>query len=250
MRNLVTTVPILLSIVAGGCAPPESEPPLPPDSDQPTTSQVADLRVLVRGYEHALVDSDRAALAGIVSREVVAHTLARGMDLGSFLDKQRSALQRTFALGDGQYPSLEVAEVTREGESLRAVLRRAGTLLPKPFYFVAEDGGYRLNLARPGFSTTPPDGALFGSDNYQVHNKNWGGDPVGIMCAGGQSVGLKAGETKSIRCTNTCGWFSGSTFARSPNANNVLKKCDWNWFGDDVIVSFWEFDGWTCADFC
>jgi hypothetical protein len=58
------------------------------------------------------------------------------------------------------------------------------------------------------------------------------------------SVG--GGQTTLVSCYNNCGIFSGSEFF----GGDMLRKCDWNWFGDDVIIDYRRAGGWDCVSYC
>lgn len=230
---------------------PSAEPDVAPPVGVTAAPTAADLQPTVDVIARAVFTRDVAAFDGSLSNEVHAQMSAKGYDAATFLDKQRGALQRTLRLAENDHTNLLVTGVETEGDAFRVTLRAQDKDLAKALYFVREDGAYKLNFGAPGFSKAPPEGALFGKDNYTIHNVNiYGNGPTTLECyqGGGQYKPFTVAATKSMKvaCENTCGWFSGSTFA----GNGVVRKCDWNWWGDDVIINLLDYGGWHCNDPC
>jgi hypothetical protein len=221
------------------------------ETDAPVASIEADLQASLDVFSHAIGEQDALSFETILSSEVLAQIVARGYDVPSFLEKQRSAIWRTLDLEQDQPVELQVANSQAAGDAVRVGLRANGKELTKPLYFVLEGGSYRINFGAPGFSNTPPDGALFGKDNYQVHNVNiFGNAATTLECYQGggkyKSFTVAATKTVSVACENQCGWFSGSTFA----GNDFVRRCDWNWWGADVVINLLAQGGWFCNDPC
>lgn len=236
--------------IAVGCS--VQAPEIEPDTEHTSTSHQA-VQVLVDEYVGSLVRHDVATLEKIVSSEIRARSTERRIDLPSFLEKQRAAMMRTFDLAEGEQPVFEVTEVADEGEAVRVTLALRGDELKKPFYFVREDGGLKLNIAPPGFSKSAPDGTLFGRESYAVRNQNlYGNPPVTISCHREDGtagyVTVAPGERRSVDCDDTCGWWAGSTFWAA--YNGPVRRCDWNFWGDDVYINWLAYGGWDCNDYC
>jgi hypothetical protein len=246
-------VALLVSTALVGCAAESEESAKTADAPAaaaPIGQSTAELQAQIDGFTKAVVERDAAALSGIVSKEIHARIGERGTDLGGFLEKQRSTLMRTFSLAEGERPAFEIAEVLPEGDAVRVTLRFRGEDLKKPFYFVRENGALRVNIAPPGFAKAAPDGALFGRSNYQIHNVNIRGNaPFTLSCYGlaGGTVTVAAQSTKKVSCIDNCGFWSGTQF-QGPNGR--IKSCDWNSWGDDVIINLLDADGWRCNDGC
>ncbi|CAN5909030.1 hypothetical protein BH11MYX4_BH11MYX4_56920 [soil metagenome] len=241
---------LLLSTLAVGCASQTSESleeSASPPATAPVGQSTSELQQQVNAFTQAVFARDVQALSGIVSSEVHARAGQRGMDVGAFLERQRAAIMRTFDLKEGEVPQFEVAEALAEGDAVRVTLRLRGEELKKPFYFVRESGALRLNIAPPGFAKATPGGALFGRSNYQVHNVNIPGNAnAQISCDGGNLI-IGPRSTKSVSCVDHCGYWSGTGFQMG---YGNPKYCDWNAWGDDVIINLLDVGGFHCNDGC
>ena len=216
----------------------------------------AEARKKVDVYVHALIDRDVAALEKLVSKEVVDHTAARGMDLTQLLGKQRSALVNTLHVKEGELPQIDVVDAVEDGDAIRATLSFQGEELKKPFYLVREGGELKVNAAPPGFSKSPLDGSEFGSSNYTVRNDMIPGNQNFIVsCFQGKTstgqfkpfrqVSVPPKTSLKVSCVDACGWWSGTIFS---DGNRSLY-CDWNSWGADVILGVYG-GPWGCADYC
>lgn len=238
---------LLLSTVAVGCAsqtsdlPEESAPPAPAVAESKS-----ELQQQIDAFTKAVFAHDVPTLSGIVSSEIHARGEQRGMKIEGFLERQKKAIVSTFDLKEGEIPAFEVAEAIPEGDATRVTLRFRGEELKKPFYFVREEGALKLNIAPPGFAKAKPDGALFGKSNYQVHNVNiYGNGSTFISCDGATLIST-AQSTKKMTCVDHCGWWSGTAF----QVGERVKYCDWNSWGDDVIINLLDSGGFHCNDGC
>lgn len=257
--KLSTFLALPVAALAIACsAAPGNEPTDPAPVGTTTAPTASDLEPTVTAFAQAVSERNEAAFEATLSDEVRAQMRAKGYDTPAFLAKQRAAILSTLGLADSDHISLDVVSVESEGDGLRVILASQGKELTKPLYFVKEDGTYKLNFGAPGFSKAPPVGALYGKDNYTVHNVNiYGNGPVNLQCYQGGSGAasyknfiVQASQTIKVACENSCGWFSGSTFARVGGGSAVIKKCDWNWWGDDVIISLFDYGGFHCNDGC
>ena len=249
-------MPVLVSLLAGGL-PAAGAETLPPPPGAASAELRADVQRQVDAFINAILDDDQAAFAGVVSGEVLERGAQRDIDLGRLLQKKRGSLQRTFRLAKGERPSFQVDEVLVQGDVLRVTLRHRGQELSKPFYFVREKDGFKLNILPPGFTEEVPQEALFGTENYTVHNLNIYGNPAFVLrCYRGSGtpdgvISVPANSTRKISCRDACGWYAGTIF-QDYYGNAPALRCDWNWFGDDVIIDrvYGGGAGWYCADYC
>lgn len=237
----------LFSAFAVGCAAPSEGPS---EETAPTSAAVAEskseLQLQIDAFTNAVFTHDVTALSGIVSGEIHARGTQRGMTIETFLDRQKKAIVSTFELKEGEIPQFEVAEAIPDGDGTRVTLRFRGEDLKKPFYFVREDGALKLNIAPPGFSRLQPQGALFGRSNYQVHNVNIRGNANTFISCDGATLSSAPQSTKSMSCVDHCGWWSGTAF----QVGERVKYCDWNSWGDDVIINLLDSGGFHCNDGC
>jgi hypothetical protein len=255
-KTAFVTLPVLVCLLAAGPSARSAETQPPPPGTASAALR-ADVQRQVDAFIAAILDDDQAAFSGLVTGEVLEHGAKRGIDLPRLLQKQRGALARTFRLTNGERPTFQVDDVLIQGDVLRVTLRYRGAELKKPFYFVRDGAGYKLSILPPGFSQAPPKEALFGSDNYTIENLNIYGNPAfTLRCYRGSGnpdgvITVPAASTRKISCRNACGWFSGSIF-QDYYGNAPAQRCDWNWFGDDVIIDalYGGYAGWYCADHC
>jgi hypothetical protein len=238
---------LLVWMVTAGCGGGTAS------SDSTETEELtAELQVKFNSYGRALLERDVAALEGLLSHEIKNRSTEMGSDLSGFADKMRSSMLKEFA----SMPSAEafgeefrVSEVSKEGDAVRVRVEFQGKLLEKPFFFVFEDGEYKLNVRRAGFSTPLPEGSAGSRDNYLIvdtapYSQGVYGNTM--WCNGGTVYVPQAGSAY-VSCNNTCGyWFAGSTFALSLGERN----CDYNTWGADVYISAGAPGGFYCNDPC
>lgn len=219
----------------------EVAPPVPTDQ---SAAERAAVQATIDAYVSSVVDRQLEPLSSIVSDEILTHGTKRGIELETFLERQRASLFRTFQLSEDARPRFEVADVVAEGQILRVTLRFRGETLKKPFYLVREAGELKLNIAKPGFSR-----ALRSTSSYQVRNNNHVSGSATMLCVG-NSIMVQGAHTGTVSCTDTCGWWSGTDFAMAGSDHS--EKCDWNSWGDDVIIDglYGGFYGWYCNDNC
>jgi len=237
---------LLFSTVAAGCAAQTSDSASEEGAPELLENK-SELQQQVDAFTKAVFAHDVTTLSGIVSSEIHARGAQRGMKIESFLERQKKAIVTTFDLTEGEVPSFEVADAIPEGDATRVTLRFRGIVLKKPFYFVREEGVLKLNIAPPGFAKAQPQGALFGKSNYQVHNVNIPGNANAQISCDGASLVIAPRSTKSMSCVDHCGWWSGTAFQMG---YGNPKYCDWNSWGDDVIINILDVGGFHCNDGC
>jgi hypothetical protein len=195
----------------------------------------------LNAYAQALHDGDEAALRGLLSDEVLdkARTLRGG--LPRFATRQKAAMLRQFKgmkagdLGEG----FRVVKVEPQGEVVAAHIAYQDREIPRPFYFVREGGELKLNVARPGFSRRLGP-AFSANDNYNVRNDSFVNAWVSCASDGGRGlnwIDVMHHSTRFVSCRNTCGLFNGSYFNSSTHVFVGSRQCDYNSWGDDVILS-------------
>lgn len=204
-------------------------------------------------YAQALLDNDLELLTTIMSTEVQERVAKKGPDMGAFAEKLRRSMIRhfntmaenTMTEGERLDVPFSVVEMRAEGDALRVEVARAGKPLAKPFYFVLEGDDYKLNLLRPGFSKPLPEGAGAAYDTYLLKNQH---SELAIGdCAGNNPTWIPGNSQQNKSCSNTCGWWSGSTFyGHWPYS----LKCDWNTWGVDVYYHPSYSIGLECNDTC
>lgn len=245
----------LFTSIAGSAAQSTSQGM--PSAYGPTNARRAEVQLRIDALMLSIAEHDVIAFSQVLSSEVLARTAERGIDLNTLLEKQGRAIARTFNLAEGERPEFEIGQILVEQNALRVTLRFRGKEVEKPFYFVNEDGVLKFNFGPAGFSKTPPQGALFGKSNYTVRNVNIPGNSTfAINCYQGKNlpdatVLVPASSTRKIQCQDACGWWAGSIFgARASDGTFKYKKCDWNWWGADVVINLLAPGGWFCNDNC
>jgi len=222
------------------------------DVDSSSLALTLELDAKFNDYAQALLDNDIETLNGTMSSEIRMRTADMGSNMRGFARKLRSSMLRQFPEieeGSDILGRFTVEEVREEGDAIRVEVAFDGVELPKPFYFVLEDGEYRLNLLQPGFTNALPRGFGGATRSYLVHNNNPlnPSSGVSINCNGGILFVPPGGE-RSISCSNTCGWFQGSTFWAYSSATGA--KCDYNTWGVDVFIDDNRSNGFYCNDKC
>jgi hypothetical protein len=196
-------------------------------------------------YAQALIDGDYELLNNVISSEIQDRLVEKGADIAAFAQKMKASMLKQFSdMSDATSMgyAFTVTDIQEAGGGLRVEVARNGEALAKPFYFVNEGGEYKLNLLRPGFTKTQPDGSGAGKDTYRVKNLNEG---VGwVNCSGATSKTVNMFAETTISCDNKCGWWSGSRF--TPGG----IYCDWNSWGVDVYLDNSTQVGAFCNDPC
>ena len=110
-----------------------------------------------------------------------------------------------------------------------------GTPLPKPFYFIQEDGGYKLNIMQP-------DIGVSSSSSYRVRNGD--SEPREFRCEGIDLTNVAPQQEVRAYCVDTCPGGSGTRFYAPDGAS---ADCDYNSWGLDMTIT----NGYPkCNDFC
>ena len=195
----------------------------------------------INGYVQALHDGDEAALRAILSQEVMdkARTLRGG--LTRFAAREKELMLRQFEgmkrgdIGEG----FRVVKVEPQGDVVAAHIAYQDQQVPRPFYFVREGQQLKLNVARPGFSRRLGP-AFSANDNYNINNKSY--TNAWVACASDDKHGFNWIDVmhhskRFISCTHTCGFFTGSYFKSGTHTWVGTQQCDYNSWGDDVILS-------------
>lgn len=266
--------------MVGGCSVEAGNEPSPGPSSVGESSVVdphvlAELEAKVNSYAQSLLINDTGYLDVIVSSEVKLRARQMDSDVRGFATKMRKSLraelERRGIDADADLTGLlTIGNVTQEGAALRVEVSIDGVEIGKPFYFVAEDGEYKLNVKRPGFTKPLPAGAEASRDTYRIESRRhgstsfkctgtatfsvpsvqlcesnceyWVCDSSGVHCE--QKFRDPTPGVSNPKCDSTCGWWTGSTFTQGSNS----KKCDYNTWGTDVYIN-WN-NTWNCNDDC
>jgi hypothetical protein len=193
----------------------------------------------VNSYARALLDRDLDALQGLMSTEVLGQLDAKAMDIGAFADKMSNAMLKTFdsmSTDSSAELGFSVQSARIEGNAVRIELSRQGKLLEKPFYFVEEQGEYKLNLVSPGFSQPLPEGAAGSWNNYIVRNSGTLDHEAYCTTGTWRWIAPFGGE-ETMSCTDKCGavFSGGRFFANQGQPNENYSLCDYNTWGVDAF---------------
>lgn len=267
------------AVVVGGCslqtAPePSLESPAVQESSVVDPALFAELEAKINRYAQSLLENDMGYVDALVSSEVKLRARQMSSDVRGFAVKMGKSLraeleQRGIDANADITGLLKVDDVAEEGAALRVEVSIDGVEIGKPFYFVYEDGEYKLNVKRPGFTRPLPAGAEASRDTCLVRSLR--GANTSFKCAGTATFNVpKARRCEDVggcgspdycdnsisppqcyvasvttpKCDSTCGWWTGSTFTQA----STSKKCDYNTFGTDVYVN--SNDTWNCNDAC
>jgi len=222
----------VFSFACGASAPGGDDADI---SSPPDAALTAELEGKFNAYAQALADRNTELLGTLVSSEIQARIGETGMNMGSFAEKMRGSMLNQFngtSVAPESGVAFQITSVRVEGDSVRVEVWSNGETLAKPFYFVKEDGDYRLNLVRQGFTRAQPEGSGAATDTYRVKNDN--AFPQTVRCSGSQGV-MPAVTELGMRCENKCGFFHGTRFY-SPFSNDSIK-CDYNTWGLDAVYN-------------
>jgi len=195
----------------------------------------AELEGKFNAYAQALADRNTELLRTLVSSEIQLRIGETGMDMAGFAEKLRGSMLNQFngtSVAPESGSAFQITSLRVEGEAVRVEVSSNGETLAKPFYFVKEDGDYRLNLVRQGFTRAQPEGSGAATDTYRIKNDN--AYPQTGRCSGSQGL-MPAVTELAVRCENKCGFFHGTRFY-SPFSNDSIK-CDYNTWGVDAIYN-------------
>ncbi|HYO69928.1 MAG TPA: hypothetical protein VEU33_28015 [Archangium sp.] len=184
-------------------------------------------------FARALQDGHAETVKGVISQQLVSRIAYRGSaatfeeNLEAFVSREQTKLARevgnVYALHDG----FTVTAVDVEGDVAAASIAVDGRQLPKPFYFVREQGSYKLNIIRPLGITEQG-----GYTTYDVKNE----DNVTrtFACSNSGSSSIAAFGTRSASCYNSCPtYFDGTWFTVGSSGRT---DCDYNTWGWDLFI--------------
>jgi hypothetical protein len=231
-RGMVAALMACTVAVGAGCSQKPNE--IPATMDTAGAEFKGQAEEIVNRYALGLIDRDVALMDQLLATEVLNRMKTYEGGLEGFVEAQRRVMLRSVqgmaAAGVGA--GFRVTRTAKQEGMVAVRLSRDGVELPKPFHFVLENDGYKLNIAPKGFTNPKPAGA--GADEHYLVT-NGGKWPVSAECDGGGSVNVPAGGSRTVSCPNRCGrWFAGAYF----NGTNWIGQthyCDYNTWGADVI---------------
>lgn len=202
------------------------------------------LRQVLTSYAHALQRGDTAAVEALLSAElqVRIHERGQGADFTSklqdFVQDERRKLSRSVGVLDASPAPMTITSARMLADGSIAALRVAvaGKPLPKPFYFVQEDGSYKLNIIRPSTGYATQSSYLVANGDYETRE---------FSCAGtGPKTIAATPATMFVACQDSCpGYWDGTRFTTSKGSSD----CDWNAWGADMTIK----NGYpVCNDRC
>jgi hypothetical protein len=205
----------------------------------------SELRSMLTTYVYALQSDDVAAIDKLISTELRARIEMRGpgadfaSNLQTFVLRERHKLMRSIETSDAfrKPVAIPFSEMLADGSIVAIGLAIDGKAFAKPFYFVLDNGSYKLNV-------TPPDIAIASSSStYRVQNN----DVVArsFLCSGQSSTSSVPALGQALAtCLDSCsGFFDGTTFV----VNGKAVNCDFNTFGVDMFI---ENNAPRCHDPC
>lgn len=235
--NKNSKIYLTVCLAFGGCtgAAPglETDEPIADTTEQAAAPALQDElhRVLV-SYAAALQSGDVAAVEELLSTELRARIAERGpgadfaANLRSFVDREGRKLARgTPAMRRSREPfSAGAARVLADGSIASLEVAIDGEPLARPFYFVQEQDGYKLNIVAPAAT-------LFSNTNaYQIKNNDF--VERSFSCQGAAATIAPTGQMQA-ECQDTCwGFFDGTRFT----VNGSSVDCDYNSWGIDMYI--------------
>lgn len=223
MRNLNFVGFVCAVLMASGAlAEPVSDPELQ-----------ARLEARVNDYANTLRGGNGEALKQLLSSELLERIQARGggrdfhENLRAFVAKEQGKLIRE--LGRARTALvIQGMDVSAGGMIVEVWLSANGRSLPKPFYFVYENGEYKLNIASPRSA----DVASLSTSGYTVQNDDYVTRSFSCSKAGPWSIAPHP-ATLTVGCENSCSsWFDGTRFSTSTGSSD----CDYNSWGVDAYI--------------
>jgi hypothetical protein len=192
-----------------------------------------ELRHMLDSYAHALQRGDVAAVEKLLSAELQARIDERGQaaDLASklhdFVRTERRKLSRSVGVLDGRRGAMTVTSAQMLADGSIAALRVAvkGKPLPKPFYFVQEDGSYKLNIIHP-------DAGFVIQSSYRIANSDH--EPRSFSCSDSSSKTIAPTPAEMYEsCSDSCPTiWDGTRFSTSQGS----ADCDYNTWGIDMTI--------------
>jgi hypothetical protein len=227
--------------LAACSGPLESENPQAPAPSQAEVALQGQLREQLGRFARAVHQRDAATLEQILSSEVLARLETYPGGIDRFIEKDRAVLLDVFKTMDANLMQdrFTVSQLEVQGDVASVIPAYDGQSTEKRFYFVKEDGQYKVNVARPGFSRQLPEGSRPVMSTFRVNAlvPIQGGEELGCPNDPTHRHFLEISEGLNwISCFDTCGFFDGTfIFGKGISVKEGLK-CDWHWQGDDVFV--------------
>lgn len=243
--------------------------PLP--QAQPETRLAQHLEDQLNTYLEGLLERDASAMLDVLSSERKArlfHDL-NGESIDSrtlrFIDHEAEKLERVVGFAD-DFAGMHIQAIEElEQEGVVAVtLTYRDQILPKPFYFVEEDGQWLLNVVAPRVSPVPDDAGnktvINGCDTggYTVKNSKSANFTFYFQGCKNDSwawsaITAPAYTTIGFNAVDTCstGW-DATQFKYSSSTGTKYIKCDYESFSDDAYVGYSSSSGYylACYDPC
>ncbi len=191
---------------------------------------------MLQEYVRALSERDSKLVSKLIANDLRARINKRGKylkfegKLKEFMEHERKNMVKAFVeLGIKETTpvvSLSRLQKTPDSKFIYVWFAVGGHDLPKPFTFVREADGYKINLI--------PESITTGTSRYRVRNDYF--QAAWFTCTGMEPTykQLENGQETKPVCKSTCGaFFDGSTFKTK---KGLAHKCDYNWWGIDVYI--------------
>jgi hypothetical protein len=208
---------------SGALAEPVSDPELQ-----------AHLELKVNAYANTLRGGNGEALKALLSSEMLEriHTRGGGRDfhenLRAFVAREQGKLMRELGRARATL-SIQGMDVSADGMAVEVWLSANERSLPKPFFFVYENGEYKLNIVSPRSSG---DATLRSMSSYSVKNDDAEMRTFSCSNGGPWNIAAKPGSLM-VYCEDSCSsWFDGTRFSMSTG----ITDCDYNSWGVDMTI--------------
>lgn len=256
--TFVFALPMTLCLVDGGNSYGEQQRAAvqaqvaPHTANNPTLKPVSvrrwpEAEAVIKDYVLALRTADAELLLKVASKELRQRIEQRG-PAGSFAKKTSAFLAREGRNLMRQVPTVSspTTQMEEVGVGVRAVelmangavaavtLAAGGTVLPKPFYLVREEGSYKVNVV-------PPTGELTSSvSRYKVQNNDYEEREFSCTDYGPYTIARFPAQ-RLVSCRDSChggifGWFDGTTFETQVDGRTASVDCDYNTWGVDMFI--------------
>jgi len=188
----------------------------------------------LRAYAQSLQSGDHRAVLAVLSMELQTRIAVRGPGatfdehLAAFMQREQKKLAREV---EGSAAQIAVTQIDSQddGNVLAVSIALNGRAVPKPVYFVREQGNdYKLNLTAPARQPSP-----YSTSGYVIENDDY--QPRNVSCSG-SSTWLIAPypATLTLGCNNSCpSWFFDGTRVSTPAG---FADCDYNTWGTDAYI--------------
>lgn len=192
-----------------------------------------ELRDLLISYTNALQSGDAVEVENLLSAELQSRIDERGQSadftskLNEFVRRERRKLSRSIGVPGGSRESMTVtsAQMLADGSIAAIWVAVEGRALPKPFYFVYEDGGYKLNVSQPDTGFVIQSSYLVANGDYETRS---------FYCSRSSWFDIAPWPaTMSVSCHDSCsGFWDGTRFTTHVGS----ADCDWNAWGTDMTI--------------